>query len=134
MKLFFLQLLLLLGFNLSAQEGIVVDAKHNLEWQDHSEHKELIWKLARGYCTQLNLGGFHDWRMPTKQEFLAFAKNKNLTKKFVHLEDGLYWTATTAKKDDLSAHTVYSTNGYDSISDKCDKYFVICVRENTKNK
>lgn len=129
MKLILMMLLLVLSVTLFAKGNSVVDKKRSLEWQDNIEHNELIWKLSRGYCSQLALGGFHDWRMPTKEELTALSKNKKLKKQFSHFENALYWSASPDKNDDLSAHTIYSGNGHDSISDKCDKYFAICVRD-----
>ena len=59
---------------------------------------------------------------------MTLAKNKKLKKLFVNLEDALYWSTTEEKGDSLSAYTIYSGNGDASISDKCDKYFALCVR------
>ena len=129
MKRVLTMILLLVGIHLMAQDGTVIDTKNHLQWQDNVEHNELIWKLSRGYCSQLALGGFHDWRMSTKEELTALSKNKKLKKQFSHFEKALYWSASPDKNDDLSAHTIYSGNGHDSISDKCDKYFAICVRD-----
>ena len=129
MKRVLTMILLLVGIHLMAQDSTVIDTKNHLQWQDNVEHNELIWKLSRGYCSQLALGGFHDWRMPTKEELTALSKNKKLKKHFSHFENALYWSASPDKNDDLSAHTIYSGNGHDSISDKCDKYFAICVRD-----
>ncbi len=128
MRLFLILFFIFGALTLSAKEGIVVDSQHKLVWQDNIEHSELIWKLTRGYCSQLNLGGFDDWRMPTRKELISLGKNKQLKQKFHYLEDGLYWSKTEEKGNDLSAYTIYSGNGHDSISDKCDKYFAVCVR------
>ncbi|HFB53324.1 MAG TPA: DUF1566 domain-containing protein [Sulfurimonas autotrophica] len=128
MKKLLITILLVAGINLFAKDGIVKDSKNHLQWQDNVEHSELIWKLSKGYCSQLNLGGFHDWRMPDREELIGLAKNKKLKRLFVNLEDALYWTRSEDKDDNLFAYTIYSGNGHDSISDKCDKYFVLCVR------
>jgi len=101
----------------------------NLEWQDSREAKEEIWKMARGYCSQLRVDGKSDWRLPTPKELQELGKSHDLKKQFVYLEEGVYWSSQIDKDDEFSAITVYSGNGFISSSDKCDKYFVMCVRD-----
>jgi len=124
MKYLFILFLLLL--RLEAADTIKYK---NLEWQDDREQKEEIWKMARGYCAQLQLDGKSDWRLPTPKELQKLVKSHNLKKQFVYLEEGVYWSSKIDKDDEFSAITVYTGNGFISSSDKCDKYFVMCVRD-----
>ena len=101
----------------------------NLEWQDNREAKEEIWKMARSYCSQLRVDGKSDWRLPTPKELQELGKSHDLKKQFVYLEEGVYWSSQIDKDDEFSAITVYSGNGFISSSDKCEKYFVLCVRD-----
>jgi len=129
MKKILLMLFVLLSVTLFGKEKSVVDVNHNLEWQDNEEHIELKWKLAKGYCSQMRLNGFKDWRAPTKKELKSLFQNKNLKQKFTYLEDDVYWTSVEDEKDEVNAYTIYSANAFISVSDKCDKNFIMCVRD-----
>jgi len=91
--------LLLSGIHLFAQQSVVTDNRNHLQWQDNMEHIELKWKLSKGYCSQMNLNGFNNWRIPTKMELITLFKNKKLNKQFSHLENAIYWSATEDEKD-----------------------------------
>jgi len=129
MKNILLMLFVLLSMSLFAKEKSVVDTKHNLEWQDSEEHTELKWKLAKGYCAQMRLNSFEDWRLPTKEELLLFSKEKSYRENFQYMSDDVYWSSDDDPKDDLNAVTVYSGNGFISTTDKCEKFATICVRD-----
>jgi len=40
----------------------------NLMYQNQPFTKEYTWKKAKGYCKDLTLGGYNDWRLPTRSE------------------------------------------------------------------
>ncbi|WP_457745630.1 Lcl domain-containing protein [Sulfurimonas sp.] len=120
-----------LSVNIYANES-VVDTKHNLQWQDNGHDTEDIWKMSVGYCKQLHLDAKSDWRLATATELVALAKEKSLKKKFKHLQSHLYWSVDEDKNDELNAMTVYMGNGFVSSSDKCDKNFMLCVRDYSK--
>ncbi|WP_457749625.1 Lcl C-terminal domain-containing protein [Sulfurimonas sp.] len=133
MKVFFIFAFILNGFFLYANDVLqekqsVIDTKHHLQWQDDTSRDELKWKLAKGYCKQLKLGGYNDWRLPSKTELSVLAKSKNMKKHFKFLETQIYWTSNEDISDNLNAITIYTGNGFASTSDKCDKNFFICVR------
>ena len=119
----------LLVFSSYAQERIVKDTKHHLQWQDNSEAEENIWKMAIGYCKQLDINTHNDWRLPTQIELVRLAKSESLKKQFQYLESYVYWSSDLDKNEELNAVTVFSDNGFVSSSDKCDKNFIICVRD-----
>ncbi|WP_457743803.1 Lcl C-terminal domain-containing protein [Sulfurimonas sp.] len=133
MKFLLIGLFVLYGFSVAVannqtQHQVVVDKVHNLEWQDNVQRDELKWKLARGYCRQLHLNGFHDWRLPSHKELISLCQSQKIKKEFNFLDKALYWSLQNDKQEDLNAMTVYMGNGYLSSSDKCDKNFYICVR------
>lgn len=128
MKFFLLLFFTLLDISLFANEKGVVDTNEHLEWQDNVEHPQLKWKLARGYCSQMRLNNFNDWRLPTKKELVDLSKETKYKKRFEYLGSSVYWSSNDDPKDDLNAVTIYSGNGFVSTSDKCDKFAVICVR------
>ena len=110
-------------------EVSVIDTKNQLEWQDNAEAKEEIWKMASAYCKQLEIGMNNDWRLPTPKELQLLSKRKILKENFKYLEEGVYWSNAIDKRDEFSAITVYTGNGFISSSDKCEKYFIVCVRD-----
>lgn len=129
LKKIFIVSLLSLAIGLSAEEQIVLDVKHHLEWQDNNEKNIDIFKMAKGYCKQLDLGSYNDWRLPTKNELVTLSKDKELKKKFQYMTDNVFWSSDTNFFD---AVTVFSGNGFSSFSDKCDQYATICVRSSSK--
>jgi len=114
------------------EQFYVANTKQNIVWQDNTQRDELKWKLAKGYCKQLHLDGFSDWRLPTKKELINLAKSPVMKKKFSFLDDEVYWSADSDTNDNLNAHAIYMGNGFVSSSDKCDKNFYICVRNTEK--
>jgi len=115
--------------NMKTVRSIVIDTQESLVWQDNREAVEDIWKMANAYCKQLHLNNSDIWRLPTKEELIELSKNQNLKQDFVFLQKGVYWSSEIDKNDEFSALTVYTGNGFVSSSDKCEKYFVMCVRD-----
>lgn len=127
---YFLSISLLVASLYAGEQGFVLDVSKQIEWQDNEEHNEMKYKLAEGYCKQLRLNGFDDWRLPTKEELVALSNNNALKKKFIYLQEALYWSSSLDKAYPLlNAYTVYSGNAHTALSDKCEDYYVICVRK-----
>lgn len=122
--------------------NIVSDTLSGLMWQDeaytqnemeayrdnaHNENigKVLTWEAALEYAKNLRLGGFNDWRLPTKEEFESILDTIK-TPVFKHGTDEYFRTQT--RKDECS-WVVYMTDGgiipfgADTIT-----YYVRCVR------
>ena len=60
-------------------------------WQDTVENKTktLNWEKAKLYCKFLELGGFHDWKMPTIQQLDNLYTHKE--KIYNGFSKGFYW-------------------------------------------
>lgn len=116
----------------NADADVVTDKKQRLQWEDSDNDNVFIWKLAKGYCKQLQLDDRQDWRLPTKKELLSLAQNKRLKNKFRYLSDDVYWTSDDDPEDEFNALSVYIENGYLSGTDKCEKNVVLCVRKHKK--
>ncbi len=112
-------------FAIHAGGLVVLDSQHNLQWYDSEEQFIEKWKLANLYCSELNVNGYDDWRLPSEAELVRFAKNQALKKRFVNLWDEVFWTDDNGI---FNATTVYSGNGFVTSSDNCEKYATICVR------
>ncbi|HOY31549.1 MAG TPA: DUF1566 domain-containing protein [Bacteroidales bacterium] len=51
------------------------------------------WKTANQFCETLNVYGYSDWRLPTKEELNIIYKNKV---KINGLESAQYWSSTVS--------------------------------------
>ena len=51
-----------------SKEGILLDSVTNLMWTKKDSQKTMNWKESLGYCENLDLGGFNDWRLPNAKE------------------------------------------------------------------
>jgi len=130
--IFSLSIIQLQADDIIVTQESVIDTRGSLEWQDNSEAEENIWKMAVGYCKQLDIENHHDWRLPTQKELIALSKRGNLKEKFRYLEANVCWSSDSDKDEELNAITVFTGNGFKSSSDKCDKNFIICVRDYQK--
>ena len=109
----------------------VIDTKANLQWQDNAmaEQKDTVWKDARGYCANLDLAGFTDWRLPTRSELEQLRKAAAAKKVWLkHAAPNAYWTSEIYRKLPINAWAVYWANGHTFDTDRCDEAHVRCVR------
>lgn len=126
----FVSFFLLIGISVFAEQNSVADKYNKIEWQDNGEKEIDIWKMGRSYCSQLEWSGHDDWRLPTKEELVSLSKHDDI--KFKHMKDDIYWSLENDPHDSFNAITVYTGNGFVSVSDKCDAYAFICVRDDKK--
>lgn len=128
---------------LERKNSIYNDTKQNLMWQDDftTEKIQRPWiteenhalknyadtsgETAHSYCKKLNLAGFNDWRLPSKNELkVLYTQNHSLKKS----TSNWYWSSTSNDKIIDRAWAIYFKNG-DGFSDhKSIENFVRCVR------
>lgn len=53
-------------------DGIIVVSSSPLMWQKHRSNLFSSWEEADRYVKELELGGYTDWRLPTREELLDF--------------------------------------------------------------
>ena len=88
---------------------------------------------ATTYCINLSLGGFSNWRLPTKEELHSIVKidvtNPSISTVFQHTAfDETYWSSTTSTVDSSVAWIVYFGTGLYGGSGKSNSSYVRCVR------
>ena len=140
MRMFFLIIGLsvsLVAADFTRNNGVVVDNRTGLQWQDdYSDNggdiKSAKWTDAITYCEDLTLGGHSDWRLPNKKELLSIVDyekhDPSIDTVFTHTNSNVYWSSTTYAGRADSARIVdfyFGGTGYDN---KSIGYPVRCVR------
>jgi hypothetical protein len=87
---------------------------------------------AASYCSAMTLGGYTDWRMPTKEELLGIVKNSTsnpaISGFFQHVASSNYWSSTNPIAD-MYAEGVSFSQGSEYSAFKAFNYNIRCVRE-----
>lgn len=121
----------------SSTNNLEIVTIDGLMYQNQPFTKEYTWEEAKEYAKNLRLGGYDDWRLPTKDEL-----NKLLTKKKTEGKNGehyvrkefienmpkssFFWTSES--RDSSSAWFVYFYLGGDYWNRKADSFYALCVR------
>lgn len=78
-------------------DGIITVSSSPLMWQKARGPLFTSWEEADSYVKALQLGGYSDWRLPTREEFLklyfAFDFGKAKTEDIGMTIEGNYWSA-----------------------------------------
>jgi hypothetical protein len=102
-------------------------------WQDTVENKTktLNWEKAKLYCKFLELGGFHDWKMPTIQQLDNLYTHKE--KIYNGFSKGFYWSRTMKKSKnklwEYSFIKYFETGETKSSVKEITKGYIRCVRD-----
>lgn len=66
------------GRFIAYDDGTVIDTQTNLMWADEDNGSNINWDNANKYCKNYTVGGYTDWRLPTKNELKGlFDKDKS---------------------------------------------------------
>lgn len=113
----------------------VTDSLTGLMWQDNSETESITqeWDTALGYCLDLELGGYTDWRMPNIKELKSIVDygrgNQTIDPAFSYAANNYYWSSTIFAND---SRGVWFINFYDGNDRNYIKTFlnnIRCVRD-----
>jgi hypothetical protein len=58
---------------ISSKDGVIIDNKTGLQWAP-DPGQSMTWDQAMQYAQNLRLGGFSDWRLPTRVELRELGK------------------------------------------------------------
>ena len=87
---------------------------------------------AESYCSDLTLGGFTNWRLPTIQELRGIVDYSmsypSINSIFINGDSNYYWSSNTSASYSLGAWIIYFGNGNDEYYDKSMSNYIRCVR------
>jgi hypothetical protein len=126
--------------------GTVTDNNTGLMWQKQDDGNTYNWYQASGtysatytssqdVCGSLNLGGYSDWRLPTKKELMSILNygipypGPTIDPVFSNTKSSHYWSSTPCAYYPNLAWFVDFSHGY--VNDdfyKSHHYYVRCVR------
>jgi hypothetical protein len=116
-------------------DGMVHDAHTGLTWsQDDLTSEGVPHKKAAEACKALRLGGYEDWRLPTRVELLTLVDDTRHdpaidTEAFPSCKSSGYWTSTAwAASSSDCAWIVYFGYGYSGGDNRDSGYRVRAVR------
>ena len=124
---------LLAGEFVDQGNDMIIDGKTGLTWQK-SETNKMRWEIAKRFCLQSNLGGFSDWRLPSKLELLTLVErnkfNPSIDRSFFPKALPVnYWTSYTgASAVGSAAWLVNFGFGETLFFNKSNEFNVRCVR------
>lgn len=96
-------------FTRDAQNGVVLDNKTHLMWQDNEDvvNKRFQWGGAEKYCSGLSLAGYDDWRVPTISELSSIVDLNNSNSTYAVSNTFLYKSANKFHSSSNLCHGVY---------------------------
>ena len=111
-----------------SSDGVIKDLKTGLQWaQDAGQ--QMNWFQANDYAHNLKLGGYSDWRLPSKEELVSLAGYSKLSEIGFKNVQSNYWSSTTIANDPGFAWGVNFSNGYVYGDGKYGSLYVRCVRD-----
>jgi hypothetical protein len=119
---------------IDAGDGIIKDTKTGLMWpKDGSKnYMYMDFNAAENYCKDFKLGGFEDWRLPTREELesiLDLEKAYPAINPIFTEEGNWYWSSTTYAGNSDDAWLVDFGDGYVGWYGKDSSNYVRPVRQ-----
>jgi hypothetical protein len=116
--------------------GVVLDQVTGLMWQRSAASTLQTFVGAQKECERLSLGGYDDWRLPSRIELVSILDGTRTQPSidvgaFPGTPSHWFWTSSPAADDPNSAWYVYFYFGYPKIEEKRNRFAVRCVRTAT---
>jgi len=114
----------------SSTSEVVTDGVTGLIWQK-GEGVAAVYVAAVSECETSTLGGFDDWRLPTRIELVSLVdytlKDPAIDPTFDAVSQP-YWTTSPWAGNDDAGYIVHFVYGFTSVSAKSEPAYVRCVR------
>ena len=116
------------GEMLHSEVGVTFDTDTKLLWEDNLEAKTVRknWQDAMGYCENLKLSGFDDWKLPNRNTLNALYPKKDGLQ---NVTEDSYWSSSKSVSGSSNTWNVPFGNGYDLWDIKPFSFLVRCVRD-----
>ena len=113
-------------------DGTVTDNVTGLMWQQEDDDTTRTWDDAISYCNDLTLGGYSDWRLPSKKELISIVDYGTYmpsidTTYFPGTNASYYWSCTASASNSSDAWSVGFSSGGVYYGQSSNSY-VRCVR------
>jgi len=105
------------------QQDTIVDPFTGLMWQVESSKESMPWQEAMDYASELELGGYNDWRLPTVEELKMLWEHGLFPE-----ASSYYWSSSSGANGTNGAWVVYFSNGYVYNDNRAYNYYARCVR------
>jgi Protein of unknown function (DUF1566) len=118
----------------TAIPNLVTDRITGLMWQRNVPNKFLTFQDAQRKCAGLSLGGYTDWRLPSRIELVSLIDTTHIQPSidgvaFPSTPIDWFWTSSRAADDPNAAWYVYFYFGYPKTDEIGSQFSVRCVRE-----
>jgi hypothetical protein len=118
----------------TATANVVIDRLTGLMWQRNIPNKFLTFAEAQRKCDGLSLGGYTDWRLPSRIELVSLIDTRHIEPSidgvaFPNTPIDWFWTSSRAAGDPNAAWYVYFYFGYPKTDEIGSQFSVRCVRE-----
>jgi hypothetical protein len=113
--------------------GTVTDISTGLMWQQAAPANGMTWQQALAYCEGLSLGGYTDWRLPTKKELISLVDYSHYSPAidpdyFPGTAASWYWSSTSDVSHTYGAWVVDFDYGNVGNGSKSHAGYVRAVR------
>lgn len=124
-------------FDKQRQDLIYTDPQTGLQWLRNGNFagKGMTWQQATDWVKTLTIGGYKDWRMPSKEEFEAYTKRGGSrpatwfnANGFNNVQPYYYWTGSSYPTNTGYAWSLYLHSNYTNYYYKTYSYYVWPVR------
>jgi hypothetical protein len=100
-------------------DGTVTDNNTGLMWQQQVADNKMTWSEAGAYCSSLTLGGYSDWKLPSKTKLMSIVDysipnpGPSINPIFMPYSGHYfgYWTSTPYARYPHQAWVVYFSSG-----------------------
>ena len=124
---------------LGAKSKCVIDTQNHLMWDKSPSSVRYTWDKANIYVKGLNLCGYTDWRLPTKEEQITLQRDATTvsyapfawlnTHGFSNIQTEFYWSSESYTLDEKDAWGFYMYSGKVYNESKTHKNYVWPVRD-----